>query len=433
MSSNDNTGSGNGSFRTFLAQFGSTILLVALSVYLVVQLTLGIGDVAETEHTTFDTYTDSVQLEAYLFRDERPLYSGKNGTDCFLVSSGSKVAKNQPVAVTYTRETDADVQGQITRIDRMIRILEQSCLSDGAVTSDLTILDKTIEEMTVEMLREVADGEYSKALRGEESLWIEMNRRQFLLGTDEVSYETRINVLKQEKADLERSLKGDSVQVFSPDSGFFYAGVDGYESVFSPDELENLTVDRFLRLTRSEPDGEILGNACGKLVNTSVWSLAAAADKKTAALYETGYRYEISFPYSGGMSLQMTLDKKLMQSDTDTVVLVFSSRQLPEGFDFSRHQTIQLILGNYEGIRVRTSALRVLDGEVGCYVLDGNCVVFKKAEVLYRNDEFTICRVPYNAITDSRNDRAYTSPEYLSLYDIVILSGTDLYVGKFLK
>lgn len=419
--------------KTFFAQFGSTVLLVGLCVYLIVQLTLGIGEVVDTESTTFATITDSVRLEAYLFRDEEPIYSGISGTDSYLVESGERVVEDEIVAVTYAQANDAGLQEKITRIDRMIRILEQSGLQSGAITTDITVLDRDIEEMTVEMLREIADGELYKAKRGEDSLWIEMNRRQSLLGGDGASYATRINVLKQEKADLAKSLTGESVQVTAPYSGYFYTGVDGYENVFTMTVLEELTVDRFLRLTASEPDENVIRNACGKLVSSSEWALAVATDRKTAAHYTVGKAYSIAFPYSAGLSINMTLDRKLMKTDADTEVLVFSCRQLPEGFDFSRNQTVQLSLGEYDGIRVHTAALRVLDGEVGCYVLDGTRVIFKKADVIYQNDEYTICRVPENPVTEKRTDRAYTSDEWLSLYDNVILSGTDLYVGKTLQ
>ena len=108
--------------KRFFSQFGITLLLVVLCLYLILQLTLGIGEVADVEQTTYVTVRDTVQLEAYLFRDETPLYSGTEGIDCFLVDNGDRVAKGTPVAVTYTEEQDATLQERITRINRMIRI-----------------------------------------------------------------------------------------------------------------------------------------------------------------------------------------------------------------------------------------------------------------------------------------------------------------------
>lgn len=420
------------SIKHFFAQFGSAVLLVGICAYLILQLTLGIGEVVDVENTTYVTVQDTLRLDAYLFRDETPLYSGTDGTNCFLVEDGERVSKGTPVAVTYVEENDASVQDRITRLNRMIRILERSNLEEGAQTTDLAVLDQRIETLTVELLREIAEGDLSKAARSEEALWIEMNRRQALLDSDH-DYTTQINLLKQERADLERSLRGRSVQVNAPDAGYFFGAVDGYETVFTADMLENLTVDGFLQLADSAPDSRVLDSACGKMVHSATWYIAVATDKRTASSFREGSAHDVLFPYSGGLTLSMKLERKIMQTDSDTVVLVFSSRQLPESFDYSRTQTVQLVTETYSGIRVSTDALRILDGVTGCYVLDGTRVVFKKADILYRNEEFVVVNVPYNSVKDNRDDKAYISAEFISLYDTVIVSGEDLYVGKVLQ
>lgn len=418
--------------KRFFSQFGVTVLLVTLCVYLVLQLTFGIGEVAEVEHTTYVTVRDTVQLEAYLFRDETPLYSGTEGIDCFLVDNGARVAKSTNVAVTYTDENDASVQERITRINRMIRILELSNLTEGAQTTDLAILDKRILALTVEHLRDIADGDLTAALRGEEALWVEMNRRQALL-EDNFDYSAQINLLKQEKADLEASLAGRSVTVSAPSAGYYYQSADGYEKVFTMDALRSLTVDSFDELLQSSADGEILTRSCGKMVHSADWYVAVSLDKRSASGYTEGKTYEMVFPFSTGMRLTMTLDKKAVQTNRDHAVLVFRSNQLPEGFDFTRRQTVQLVAGTYSGIRVSTDALRMQDGVLGCYVLDGNHVIFKKADVIYREEEFAVCRVPYNSVKGNRDDKAFISDEFVSLYDTVVISADDLYEGKVLQ
>lgn len=418
--------------KQFFSQFGTTVLLVALCLYLVLQLTMGIGEVAEVEQTSFITVQDTVQLEGYLFRNETLLYGGTEGTDCFLVEDGTRVAKDTQVAVTYTNRDDAGVQEQITRINRMIRVLERSDLEDGVQTTDLSILDKQIQSLTVELLRAVADGDLTAAMRGEEELWVQMNRRQALLD-ESYSYSAQINLLKQERSDLQDSLTGDSVAVTASSAGYFYQAVDGYEELFTADAAKTLTVDGFQELLNAPADGELLQKACGKIAAEPDWYLAISLDKRSASAYEEGKSYSLLFPYSAGTSLEMTLDRKASQTNREQVILLFRSSALPEGFDFSRKQTVRLVAETYSGIRVSTDALRMLDGELGCYVLDGTRVVFKKAEVLYRDEELAVCRIPYNSIRDTEEDRAFISEEYLSLYDTVILSAGDLYVGKVLQ
>ncbi len=420
----------------FFGQFGLSVLLLALCAYLILQLALGVGDTLDVTHTTYDTAQDTVQLEAFLFRDETPLYSGTPGTNCYLAENGEHVAVGSTVATTYTASGDASLQKRISQIDRTIRILEQSNLSAGALTTDLPILDQQIEKMTVELLREVADDALDKALRGEEALWVQLNRRQAIASvgvSENGAYSGRINLLLQEKDDLQRSLHEDSLPVTTDASGYFYNAVDGYEDRFTMKALDELTLEGFDKLADERPNQKILANACGKLADASRWCIAVRMGKRDAGAYADGKSYRVLFPYSGGTELPMLLERKILQTDRDDAVLIFSSRLLPEGFDFTRRQTVQLVRADYAGIRVDADALRMLDGELGCYVLDGTRVIFKKAEVLYRNEEFAICEVPYNSVRDNREDKAFISDEYLSLYDAVILSGRNLYVGKIIQ
>ena len=417
----------------FFTQFGAVVVVVGLTVYLIVQMTLGIGEIVETEYTTYTSYTQVQNLQGYIFRDETPVYSSVEGASCYLVGNGECVSKGDVVAVTYSDISDVNVQDQITKIDSMIRLLEQSQISAGASTTDLSVLDGNIQSLTLDFLKEVDDDNLSKALRSEETLWIQLNRRQALLNAETISFGTRINQLKSEKQRLEDSLRGDAVRVAVTKPGYFYNRVDGYEESFTISALNDLTVEGFETMCRSDPDGEILRSACGKLVNSSEWYVATIVNRRTAGNYKNGEKYEVVFPYSGSMTLNMTLVKKVSHTEKDEVILVFSSREIPSDFDFTRNQTIQLVRGHYEGIRVSTKGLRMLDGVVGCYVLNGSTVVFKEAEILYQTDDYAICQIPMSESTGKRNNRALISATQLSLYDTVILSASDLYVGKVIK
>lgn len=419
--------------KHFFVQFGFSILMVVICIYLAMQMLRGVGDVVEVEQTSYTTVQDTLQLDAFLFRDEVPLYGDGGGTNCFLAEDGEHVAVGAQVVISYAQATDASVQEQITRIDRMIRILEQSNLQAGALTTDLSILDRRIADMHLSILREVSDDDLAKALRSEEALWVQMNCRQVQVNPENNAYAERIRSLQQERAGLERSLTGLSYRVNAPETGYFYSAADGYETVFTPALLEGLTVQGFAQLSQFTPDQKILQSACGKLVRNATWYVAVQVDKRTAGKYREGSNYDMLFPYSGGKQLSMQLYRRIMQTDLDDAVLVFRCDVLPDGFDFSRSQTVQLVVGTYAGIRLDADALRVLDGELGCYVLDGTKVIFKKADILYRNEEYAVCRVPYNSVKENREDRAYISETEISLYDTVILSGSDLYVGKVLQ
>ena len=73
---------------------------------------------------------------------------------------------------------------------------------------------------------------------------------------------------------------------------------------------------------------------------------------------------------------------------------------------------------NYKGLRISQKALRILDGEKGVYVKSGYSVKFKKVDILYTGLDYYLCQIQYG------------SSDQLSLFDEVIVEGTDLYDGK---
>lgn len=129
----------------------------------------------------------------------------------------------------------------------------------------------------------------------------------------------------------------------------------------------------------------------------------------------------------------MKLDRRINRTDKDITVLIFSTKQMPEGFDYSRRQTIELSTANHEGIRVSNSAIRIKDGQTGVYAIVGSKIVFKKTEVLYNYGSYSICAIPVNPAYPTRHDIAYSSKTELSLHDSVVIDGDEIYDGMRLK
>ena len=81
------------------------------------------------------------------------------------------------------------------------------------------------------------------------------------------------------------------------------------------------------------------------------------------------------------------------------------------------------------GLRISASALRVVDGVTGVYVVQGSKVVFKTTEVLYSYGGYCVCAVPTDPNYPDETDIAYHSKTRLSLHDAVITEGSGLYDG----
>lgn len=414
----------------FFTQFGTAILAVAIVSYVFLQLMLNVGAMVEVENATYADVTDIAELTAFLFRDETTIPSAGSGTDCCLAGDGEKVRKGETVVVTYQDPANAETQKRISEIDKRIDVLEKSSLAAGEALTSISKLDDEIDELILALVRDVDDNALAKVLREQEELLILMNRRQAIVGSH--SYASELAKLYSEKQMLQESLMGEYFTSAAPISGYFYSTVDGYENVFTLDALSSLTVDGFYKLSDSVPDGTLAEKSSGKIVIGSTWYVAVALDKRTASGYSVGKTREMTFQYSNNIRLTMTLERIITQTDADTSVLIFSTKTMPDGFDYSRCQTVELPTAEYEGIKIPSSSLRVNNGVTGVYTLSGSRVVFKEAVIIYEYGGYVICRIPTNPNYPSRHDVAYNSKVYLSLHDAVIVSGTDIYDGKVL-
>ncbi len=417
--------------KRFFTQFGSAVIAVAIVAYVFLQLVLNVGTLLDTENASYVNISDRAEVSAYLFRDEKVIPATEKGTNCYIAEDGAKVRQGQEIAVVYSNSADAETQKRIQEIDKRIAVLEKSSLSTGASTTNISMLDKQINELTLSILRQADSNEFDKILRKKEELLVLMNRRQAIIQAEDYSKE--INELKKEKIRLNSSLTGASHIATSPESGYFYSSVDGYENVFTLERLEKLTAENFDDLASALPDQSIIDNSSGKIILGSTWYIAVSLDKRTAEHFVNGGSYPITFQYSNNAEISMTVERRITRSDKDVTILVFGTSQLPSGFDFSRCQTVEIPCENYEGLRVSTSAIRVKNGVTGVYAVVGTKIIFKPTEILYSYGSYTVCAIPKDPAYPNRRDIAYSSNTYLSLHDAVVVDGNDIYDGMRIK
>ena len=55
-----------------------------------------------------------------------------------------------------------------------------------------------------------------------------------------------------------------------------------------------------------------------------------------------------------------------------------------------RTEDVEIVINETDGIRINKSAVRVVDGVQGVYVLTGNIVRFKKLDVIYTGDDYVV-------------------------------------------
>ena len=404
----------------------TTLVSIGVALYVGYHLVNMLSSSVTTVLATYVDQDDRQSVDGYIMRSEELLYVNGEGNLNYLCDDGTKVSKSDPVVQLYTgAENSAEQSATLAEIDRRIELLSNSNLSAGQTYSDTVAVDDAIYETYYDVLLSAAGGDTQSAVQKRDNFLALLNRRQIVTGQIE-NYDAQIASLTEQRNQLVTS-SGNAAQTLSaPDAGYYYSDIDGFESIFSADKVEQMTLQDFDEMTASSADtslyssSETGGMNAGKIVNGFEWYVACRIDLEELNAYNLDTYYYVVFPYNGDARIRMKLSRIIQESGRNDVVLVFSSMQMPENFNFLRRQTIEIVRASASGYRIPANAVRMEKDVQGVYILDGYIVRFRPIDPLLEVDNYLIVSTTYP-------DEDVTT---LQEFDAVIVEGKNLYDGK---
>ena len=164
--------------------------------------------------------------------------------------------------------------------------------------------------------------------------------------------------------------------------------------------------------------------AAGKIVTDSEWFMVCMLDREYLNVYADAGRCTVYFGAGEEYRLNMEIYKVLEGGERFAILL--STREMPTGFDFSRTQTVRFLTAEYTGFQIPMSAVRIVDGMTGVYVLDGSTVAFRPISTLIVTDGYYIV----NTNPEEDPPEGY---QWLAQHENLITEGKALYHGKVLS
>jgi len=410
----------------FLGYLISTTVSIIAVIYLGYHFINGLGTELVTEHALQATENDIAEFDAYILKNETVIYASSAGEVGYAVSDGAKVRKGSEIASIYdsSGSEGASARSDIIALDREIDLLTQSNNIDGLAASDTSALDSRIESYYSTIRESAEQGNYNNLQKKRDELLLLLNKRQLVTGSVK-SFDNEIETLNTQRENLTASLETVTESVTSPIAGTFYSVLDGYESIFTPGALKGINPDIFDQMLASSPES-YPAEAIGKIATDFKWYILLETTKDELRYYNKGSNYSIIFPYNNDTKLEMKLSEVVAIDGTQRVLLAFSTGNAPEDFSYKRMQPVKVIKTSYTGYKVPVSASRLLDGKIGVYILVGSTVEFRYIDIIGEFDGYYIV-----APRDVENDPEYYTK--LGLYDNIIVSGKDLFVGKMIS
>ncbi len=421
-----------------------SILLIFYLVYQLYQLTY---TKIVTEQALGLVLGDEIESVGITVRDETLIESEYSGVVVPTVSEGGKVSKGQTIAYVFKSAEDANAYNRINEIDEQIAEFKSMETAKDKYSS----VDKLLDERIHSLAEATNNGDLDLIDEIRADITYLLNKRQIYMSKVD-NFDERIAQLESEKSKLEARYNVEPKAVKATNAGYFVSSVDGYENSLKTENSKKLTAQDVDNLLDSFT-GIDTSKYIGKISDDYKWHMVSAIPTKDAERLTIGKTYTIKLPYAEVGSVRASLESVNIIEGNDRAVVLFTCNYLIDELASIRSQPIVIQVRSYDGIGIKTEALRtqtvkkelkvsasdahiynaVVSGsddvtvtydveQVGVYVLWGNEVIFRWVDILYSRDGITV--VKNNSTNDSR---------YLKLYDDVIVEGRDLYDGKIVN
>lgn len=414
--------------RRWLLRIAAALLALLLTAFCLYHISVMFDSEISTMLVTEDTVEQTIFGEAVLFRNEIGVPSSRDGLAVLHVADGAHVAKNATLLSVYKGggEYAALYQTLTTSIDALTEAKKA-----GDVTADLSSLKSAVSALSLSLTVCLENGQAKTALASLERLRILCCRVEALTDSD-FTLKELIEALEEERRTV-LSLAGETSEtVAAPQSGYYYPDADDGYLLCSPEFLDTVTGSALASLADTLRTTEQTRSGAGTIVTDPEWRIAVptALSAENLETFSVGGTYSVIFLDNEDERIKMTLERIVDGSEGSPAVLIFSTLKMPSGFSFDRLQNVAVVTGTQRGYSVPSSAVHTLDGETGVYVLLGNVVYFRRAEILC--DLGTRCLVK-TSDPSPEGEYAENTYAYVARNDALILSGNDLFHGKVLS
>ncbi len=397
------------------------ILVFLLSLFILVtffsQISMQFEDNYVTETAVKYSSAEKVSFQGVYIRNESVIRGGSSGVLSYPNADGSKIANGSVVAYVYKSENDIYINHRIEQLKEEVSLLENAQNPGVTEVAKPTFISSLIDEeyQTIAIL--IAENDLESLDKERKQLQTLMDIYHIVID-EETDFNDAISALNSEIADLERQRKSYTDVITADSTGYFISHTDGYENVLSLDDIGSITADKIKEIISSpEKEGSVYD--VGKMVDGYEWKMAGIIDPKSAD-FTVGSSVTVKFA-STPDTVTAVIDDIIETDDPNESVIIISCDELTFNLVQRRVDRVELILNDYEGIKVPREAIRFdKDNNKGVYILLGQRISFKKIEPVYECDEYILSRIT-------------SDTSYVSMYDDIITKGeisADLYIEE---
>ncbi|MBE6788180.1 MAG: hypothetical protein E7539_00780 [Ruminococcaceae bacterium] len=401
-----------------------TLLVSLLAVFLLVfvgyQIYSAVYSPYHTETVSELTHENKIELNGMFLRSEENVTAAHKGYIVhYLYSDGQKVGAGGTVAELYASESDVVNYEKIKELKNLLSLLEESQDQSSVLVTNADQINTQINNKIKEYSQAVYNNDADAIERCKNDLQVLLNRRN-IITEKETDFNDYISQVKKEIKTLEGKIKNALKSVYAQKNGNFVISADGFEKTAQYSKLSSLSAAEIEKFINDEAPQSVADNTIGKLITDFDWHyvfMLPIDDSEYHKKIKAGTSLKIRFPDISEKPVNVIVSSVALSEEEGKMAVFVKSNQMTGKFCSARREKAELIFSSVKGYRVPKSAIRIVDGEQGVYVVIGQQMMFRKVDVIFEGNDYVVCSAANGSGT-------------LKPFDDVIVKGTDLYDGK---
>lgn len=396
------------------------VLLFLAFLYVVAQLYSIYNHTYKTEIVISYAMSDSISCDGVVsFESQNVEGSGNIG---YLVQNGERVSQGTRLAEIYTDSNQAVCREKLQDLEMQIDLLEKSQNANG---TDLNVLVNQMQASLYDLMDAMDSGRYDEMKKNEQEYLLAANRLQISTG-QENDFREALSALEAERESVLAEF-GSPDGIYANDNGYFVSGESASYLNYNDSTLAEASPTGLQQLLNGDIESANFGYL-GKIVSSYHWVYYGICTLEQADKFESVSSVKISFPGKAETPIPAVVADVVRDEEQGIAKITLNCEYVSADVLSLGHQRAKIDFVTYEGLRIPTGALHIVNDERCVYVKYGNLARLRKLETLYQNDEYILA--PDKAKMDPED--ALKVESQIKLYDEVIVSGKDLYDGKLL-
>ncbi|MFQ9064097.1 HlyD family efflux transporter periplasmic adaptor subunit [Eubacterium sp.] len=384
------------------------VLFVVIQFYKVTHIEL------KTQTATVSTVYDKASSEALFIRDESVVEKAATGVTVPCFEDGDKINVKGNVAMQFSSSKAAANYSKYTDLTNQIKYYQTLEAQTVGQSANLETINEDIEQKVINYADGLCKNKIGDTAQELDSVLV---RRQLIIGED-VDLLSIIENLRDKRNSYSSFSKPDKY-IKTDESGVFSNYTDGYENIIDFDKAEETSVKEFKSALSAVDKSKDVADNVGKLVTSYTWYVQTLVSTDTVKNLENGDYVNIVLKDDSSKEFKAEIvsgaDVSLGQKET---LLVLKLNEMDADIAKLRKAEIEIRRNKYEGIKIPSEALHVVNGKKGVYVLIASQIKFREVNIIYSDDDYVLAEY------DESNTNS------IHLYDKIITQGKDLKDGK---